>query len=534
MNGDLYEAGGALEGGYYRAPIDFSALIPRENAIKSLEDAVKTLREHLTKRGGDIAGLQEEMDKTREEIARLTEATVTLENEIRRLKRNAKTTARNVRRIEWNIQAVQSRLEKKKAEIGVQKAQRDAINKEMWTLRGELAGLRRKVDPSHIQELEVQRGKLAEELVEKRQRLSGVESSLNTAQAKLSSVLKMGYANAQIQLKKVERQLTIIEQEAKAAIEGKIALEGELKQLEATKEELTRSVLSARKESQKFTDQIDDIDKQLQRLDSEYEHADRLLNQLQLNHQTLQLQLDQLRAKLKELGYDGPLTITPEQVETTQSTLRLMRLELERLGAVNQLALSHYDEQIGRYRELSIRMNELEKEKRSIIAFMDEIERKKRQVFMEAFHKINDNFSKYFLKLTDSGEASLKLENPEEPFVGGVDMVVQFPGKPPILVSGASSGERSVAAVAFLFAIQDFMPAAFYLFDEVDAHLDAFHVAKLGELLVEESKRSQFIVITLKPEMANKAERVYGIYEHKGVSHVVSPTFKKEVALTND
>jgi chromosome segregation ATPase len=65
------------------------------------------------------------------------------------------------------------------------------------------------------------------------------------------------------------------------------------------------------------------------------------------------------------------------------------------------------------------------------------------------------------------------------------------------------------------------------VFDEVDAHLDAFHVAKLGELLVEESVKSQFIVITLKPEMANKAERVYGVYERKGVSHVVSATLKE-------
>jgi len=530
MNGDLYEAGGAFEGGYYREPIDFSALIPRENAIKSLEDAVSTLREHLARRGTDVVGFQEDIDKTREEIARLTEATVTLDNEIRRLKRSTKTTARNVRRIEWNVQAVKSRLEKKKTEMGVQKAQRSAMNKEMQKLRGELAGLRRRVDPSHIQELEVTRGKLGDELVEKGQKLSGVESSLNTAQAKLNNVLKIGYTNARIQIKKVERQIRIIEDEVKEAIEEKIADENELKKLEATKEELTRSVLTARKESQKFTDQIDDIDKQLQRLDSEYEHADRLLNQLQLNHQTLQLQQDQHKARLKEFGYDEALAITVEQVEATQSSLRLMRLELERLGAVNQLALVHYNEQIGRYKELSIRMNELEKEKQSIVAFMDEIERKKRKVFMEAFHKINDNFSKYFLKLTDGGEASLKLDNPEEPFSGGIDMVVQFPGKPPILVSGASSGERSVAAVAFLFAIQDFMPAAFYLFDEVDAHLDAFHVAKLGELLVEESKRSQFVVITLKPEMANKAERVYGVYEHKGVSHVVSPTFKREAA----
>jgi len=156
---------------------------------------------------------------------------------------------------------------------------------------------------------------------------------------------------------------------------------------------------------------------------------------------------------------------------------------------------------------------------------MDEIERKKRRIFMEAFNKINQNFSKFFNKLTDGGEALLKLVNPEEPFKGGMDMVVKFPDKPPILISGASSGERSVSAVAFLFAIQDLMPASFYLFDEVDAHLDAFHVAKLGELLAEESVKSQFVVITLKPGMASKAAKVYGVYERNSVSNVVSTIF---------
>lgn len=530
MTGDLYEVGGALESGYYRAPIDFSALIPRENAVKSLEEAVQTLREHLTKRSTDITGLEDEMGKTREEIARLNEAITTLEKEVARLRRSARVTSRNVRRIEWNFQGIQTRIEKENMQIGVQRAQRDSINKEMQKLRGELAGLRRKADPSHIQELEVERGKLGDELVALRQRSSGIETELRTAQAKLDSVLKMGYANGQIQLKKVERQLGILEDEVKEAIQEKIDLENELIKLETSKEELTHTVLTARQESKKFTDKIDDIDKQLQRQDSEYEHAERLFNQLQLNQQTLQLQFEQNRAKLKEFGYEEPLQITPEQFESTASSLKLMRFELDRLGAINQLALTHYSEQIFRYKELSIRMNELEKEKQSIIAFMDEIEQKKRRVFMEAYNKINGNFSKYFLKLTGGGEASLQLENPEEPFSGGMDMIVQYPGKPPILVSGASSGERSVAAVAFLFAIQDYMPAAFYLFDEIDAHLDAFHVAKLGELLIEESKKSQFIVITLKPEMANKAERVYGIYEHKGVSHVVSPNFKREAA----
>ena len=143
---------------------------------------------------------------------------------------------------------------------------------------------------------------------------------------------------------------------------------------------------------------------------------------------------------------------------------------------------------------------------------------------MDAFEKINHNIKKYFSKVTGGGTAELELENPEEPFNGGIDMLVQFPGKPPILVSGASGGERSVSAVAFLFAIQEFTPAAFYILDEVDAHLDAFHVAKLGELLLEEAEatQTQFIVVTLKPEMVNKAQKIYGVYESNGVSHIVS------------
>lgn len=109
-------------------------------------------------------------------------------------------------------------------------------------------------------------------------------------------------------------------------------------------------------------------------------------------------------------------------------------------------------------------------------------------------------------------------------------MIVQFPNKPSIVVSGASGGERSVSAVAFLFALKEFTPAAFYLLDEIDAHLDAFHVSKLGDLLREESDKTQFIVITLKPEMINKAQRVYGAYMHNGVSNIISAKLMEATA----
>ena len=292
--------------------------------------------------------------------------------------------------------------------------------------------------------------------------------------------------------------------------------------------ELSKAVFSAREESKKFTSQIDVIDAELRLLDSEYEQAERLQNQLQLGMETSQLRLQQLQSQLRQFGYEQPLETSQKQVEEAETTIRMMQFELERIGAINQLALSHYSDQISRYRELSVRLNELEREKQAIVQFMDEIEAKKRKVFMTAFEKINTSLKVYFSKLTGGGEATLKLENPDEPFAGGIDMVVQFPNKPSIIVSGASGGERSVSAVSFIFSLKEFTPASFYILDEVDAHLDAFHTAKLAEVLLEEAGKIQFIVISLRPEMVNKAQKVYGVYELNGVSNVVTAKFPAE------
>jgi len=243
---------------------------------------------------------------------------------------------------------------------------------------------------------------------------------------------------------------------------------------------------------------------------------------LSILFQTNQLQLRQYQEQNRQIGYENLLEITPKQVEEAETTIQMMQYELERIGAVNQLASNHYLEQISRYRELSLRLNELEREKQAIVKFMEEIESKKRKVFMTAFEKININIKSYFSKLTGGGSSNLKLANPEDPFQGGIDMFVEFPDKPSIVVSGASGGERSVSAVAFIFALKEFTPASFYILDEVDAHLDAFHTTKLADLLLEEAEKTQFIVITLRPELVNKAQKIFGVYERNGVSSIIT------------
>jgi chromosome segregation protein len=527
LNGDLYEAHGGFESGYYRSPVDYSSIIPSETAVKSLDEAVGALQRHLTKRESDIGDFGEEIERTKVELVRLAEAIATLEGEIGRVRRNVKHTRQNIMRIETRVSTINEKREEKKTQMGVIKGQRNSLKKEMAALREKLADLRLKTDPARIQEMEIQREKLGEEIHESRQRMGNIETNLATLQSTYENVLKIGADNIRIQLRKLKGQISTVEEEVGVASEEKEALEKELMELENSKEELSRTVLNAKEESKKFTSEIDNLDKRLQRLDSVYERSDRLYNELQFSFQTCKMKLEQHSQRLKELGYEEPLQILPEQLETAESSLKQLRFELNRLGAINQLSMDHYIEQAARYKELSIRMNELEKEKQAILAFMDEIERKKRAVFMDAFEKIHESFKRYFSKLTGGGEAELILEIPEDPFAGGMDMNVQFRGKASILVSGASSGERSVSAVAFIFALQDFMPAAFYLFDEIDAHLDPFHVSRLGDLLSEECMKSQFVVITLKPEMVSKANKVWGIYERSGFSHVVSTSIKE-------
>jgi chromosome segregation protein len=524
--GDLFEAGGGVESGFYRAPIDFSSFVPSESAMKNLDKAVTVLKENLTRRETDIGELEKEIADIQQEITAYAEALGKLEAETERTRKSIHDTKANIERAEKNIGGLQSHLEEERVNVkSYEDAHEDLAAKEK-SLRVERENLRKNVDLSAMQEREQKRESIGTEIFEFKQNLGKVETDLSAWHSKMNNVLKTGLENAQVQREKALNQISTLEREINESNKEKEAVQTKIKELEANKEKLSSTLLNAKGEAKKYTSQIDEIDGKLRVLEGEYEQADILLDELRLNLQTLRLQLGRHLEQLKILGYEEPLPATSGNIQKVETSLKMMRFELERIGAVNQLAQAQYEDQISKYKELSIRMNELEKERMAIIEFIEEIERKKYNAFMEAFNKINEKIDKYFSKLTDGGNAALKLENPESPFAGGVDMIVQFIDKPPILVSGASSGERSVSAVAFLFALQEFTPASFYLLDEIDAHLDAFHVEKLGELLAEEAAKSQFVVITLKPEMVSKADRIYGIYGHEGVSHVVSTTFK--------
>jgi len=530
LSGDLYEAGGGVESGFHRTLIDLSSFVPSEKALKSLDRAVKTLKNHLENRENIIAEIEEEITKNQSEIVDLSESTGKLESEVSRVRKSIAQTESNIKQVENKIANLSSQIEKDKAQISSFEIRLNEITEKEKFLKEELRRVRDEIDLLKVHDAEARREEISREIILLKENYNNVESKISTLKSKIENVLKRSLENLSSQINNVSNQISTLEKEVNEALKEREETQKILGELERKKEEIARELVSVKEESKKFTSQIDALDNELTKLDKEYEESMRELNELRLKMQAMKLQMNRCWEQLKIRGYESPLDESQDifREKDVDKQLELMRRELKSIGAVNQLAEVQYAEQVSRYKELSVRLNELEREKLAILKFIEEIEQKKYRVFMDAFNKINERINLYFSKLTGGGNASLKLENPENPFAGGVDMIVQFPGKSPILVSGASSGERSVSAVAFLFALQEFSPASFYLFDEIDAHLDAFHVERLGELLSEEASKSelQFIIITLKPEMISKADRIYGVYSQNGISHIVSTTFK--------
>jgi chromosome segregation protein len=154
---------------------------------------------------------------------------------------------------------------------------------------------------------------------------------------------------------------------------------------------------------------------------------------------------------------------------------------------------------------------------------INEIDSKKKELFMKTFEALQENFKRIFSTLLMKGEASLKLENEKDPFEAGVEIKVRLTGKKFLDIRSLSGGEKTMTALSFLFAVQEYDPASFYILDEVDAALDKKNSEKLAELIRNYCNNAQYIVISHNDGIISEADNLYGISMNgHGMSKVTS------------
>ncbi len=521
LSGELHEPHGGIEIGSGAQSVVFSDL-PGEDVIERLSDKVKALEFELDQRRSTLRGFDDKMNQLRVEAARRSYYIDKIDGEMGIIDQNVSCISNNIEILSESINRFLARIECERSLQSALKSKKSLMRERLSQLTSQKKSLDPKTLFSSMRKYESAEVGLNEEISGLQRELNEARNAALLVESNLNRMLKPEFDKTEIHVKNTESQIASLKEKT-AKLRSLLGSSSEgLLELNRSRDALAGTLASIKSKRRKFEDQLDKLDGRLKKISDAYESRLDDLHKTRLEIQRTDTGLDHLRKELELLGYDSPISVEEAEVRDAENQISKARSELEKMGFINQLAVEEYEIQKNNYKELSIRRNQLEREKGSILKFIEEIEREKREAFMNSYNQVNFHFKSFFSKLTGGGVGSLEIQNPEDPFSGGLDIFIQFPGRSLRLVSGASGGERSVVAVSFIFAIQSLFPAPFYIFDEIDVHLDPYNTERLADLIVEQSEKSQFLVITLRDVIIKRATRVFGVYNERGASKIVS------------
>ncbi|PIU40832.1 MAG: chromosome segregation protein SMC [Candidatus Omnitrophica bacterium CG07_land_8_20_14_0_80_42_15] len=314
-------------------------------------------------------------------------------------------------------------------------------------------------------------------------------------------------------------------------------LESENTRNGSEKEGLEKEVETLRNEKARFMEEISKEEQGMQEEKSSSEKSRESLHSLEMKKAELSYQQNTLKERVSQsykVNLDELQLSLDESfdVEEIQRNIDEMKVRLEKMGTVNLVAIEEHQELQERFNFLTHQQQDLLTAKDSLMKAIQKINKTTRALFLETFTKIQNEFKSFFRLLFGGGQAELVLLDENDILESGVEIVVRPPGKKLQNISLLSGGEKTLTAIALLFAIFKVKPSPFCVLDEMDAALDESNVGRFSNVLKDFIKTSQFIMITHNKKTIELASVMYGItMEESGVSKIVSVKFsdtKKE------
>ncbi|AFY42634.1 chromosome segregation protein SMC [Nostoc sp. PCC 7107] len=514
LDGELLETSGAMTGGSVnqRSSLRFGTGEAAES------DEAIALKSRLT----DIDRI---LDRCIDAIASLSSKTKQLSQELTEARQTRREQQLQLEQLQKDIKALTMQLEGTRSQLAqntekfsTAQSRLEILDKDLpgqeaqlQQLRHTLAELEASQTPSEWQQIQAV-------IKTQEQQLQQRESNLREAEQRLKN-LENQQQRLQERIQEAEQRITQYHQEQES-------YRHKLQTLSTQHSALSTQITETRA---KFSEMEKNLGEEKQKRDAiEQEVRSHLLRQQQLEWELEKLQetqlkrreeLEALQNQLRELlpELPSPLPEVPEQVdlEELQKELRSLAKRLQAMEPVNMLALEEYERTQNRLQELTDKLQTLEAERTELLLRIENFTTLRQHAFKEAFDAVNENFQSIFATLSE-GDGYLQLDDPEDPFSSGLNLVAHPKGKPVQRLASMSGGEKSLTALSFIFALQRYRPSPFYAFDEVDMFLDGSNVERLARMIKQQAQLAQFIVVSLRRPMIESAERTIGVTQARG------------------
>jgi chromosome segregation protein len=327
-------------------------------------------------------------------------------------------------------------------------------------------------------------------------------------------------------ISQTKSQLAVLKEERKELSQNKTDFSKKQKELEKDLKEAEKEYQKALKSNQELLENREQLRLKVEN-EREKERAfqekiykfDSSLSEIKIEQSKFETRLQDIKEELK--NYENIQTLNKKDTVELKKRIPVLESEMKKLGPVNLKALEdfgHYEQEVI---EIKQKVEVLDEEKDAVLDLIEGIELKRTEAFMECFNAINENFNKLYMNFFN-GTAHLGLTDPEKPLDSGLIIEAKHGDEKRLKnIDSMSGGEKSLTSLAFIFAIQMYEPAPFYFFDEVDAALDLTNSQKVGELIKEMSKSSQFIAITHNDTIVKVADRIIGVAKKTSASSVI-------------
>ncbi|MFC1741329.1 chromosome segregation protein SMC [Nanoarchaeota archaeon] len=515
VDGDVAELSGSMTGGFRqkREGMGFSE--------KEVTDQIKRYQKIQADADGTLSKLDKRKKDAEEQIVRLRELKANLEGDIIKMEKSLHLDSGDIDVNKKVKGELKTKLKKSEDEIDDVMRNVSESNRELASNKIKRQELREKISQLRSPTLIAELNTFEEKKREIRETVIKYTSEMENMGKQVATILAPERENVNKIMKQHDKEAEAFKEEIKLA-NGKIVLmERELKDKEVKEKKFYAQFKDLFNKRTKLGDEAGKKEAKVYLLNDEARRLESKVNAINLELARINAEVDGLKKEFEQ--YEG-VEIDHEKTDL-QLAREINQFErmVENLGAVNMRSLEIYDAAEKEYKELLSKKSLLEKEKDDVMTLMAEIEGKKKVLFVKTLEALQEEFQKIFSQLLTKGEASLVLENEENPFEGGMLIKVRLTGEKFLDIRSLSGGEKTMTALAFLFAVQEYDPASFYVLDEVDAALDKKNSEKLAELVKSYCDKAQYVMISHNDGILTEADNLYGVSmnEH-GVSDVVS------------